>query len=44
MGHLPMVESRGDRDGHLLLERVPWTGLGGEDTSGLFGLGVRPAT
>lgn len=37
-----------DLDGHLLLERDPWTGIGGEDgvlrLSGLPGLGVRPAT
>ncbi|GAA0843402.1 dipeptide epimerase [Streptosporangium amethystogenes subsp. fukuiense] len=37
-----------DLDGHLLLARDPWTGLGGEDgvlrLSGRPGLGVRPAT
>ncbi|MEB3370947.1 dipeptide epimerase [Saccharopolyspora mangrovi] len=36
-----------DLDGHLLLARDPWTGLGGENgllrIAGLIGLGVRPA-
>lgn len=44
--HLASVARWCDLDGHLLLARDPWTGLGGEDgvlrPSGVAGLGVHP--
>ncbi|WP_406690150.1 dipeptide epimerase [Saccharopolyspora sp. ID03-671] len=52
LGIAPAVHLAGaarwvDLDGHLLLARDPWTGLGGESgtlrIAGLVGLGVRPA-
>lgn len=45
--HLVDRAERVDLDGHLLLARDPWTGIGGEDgtvrAAGRAGLGVRPA-
>lgn len=52
LGIAPAVHLTGlarwvDLDGHLLLARDPWTGIGGEDgtlrVEGTTGLGVRPA-